>query len=200
MAPPLPACLSACPQNCLCAVLLVLSLHTRPCQRAPVQSRTRLPPPPTLPLHGIRICFSWRDEWPEEMRKAAAPRMADLLHMSDALNPASSIDAASWVPQLVVMAAGTNDFHNWSLSGDHHVVPSAWAPPTLQEWADGFEALIQQIRKTYPEAAIVVMASAEAGRWQGRACGGESGRCMEAHWLGRCRGLYRRRWPPAPCM
>ncbi|KAL4420247.1 hypothetical protein ABPG77_003426 [Micractinium sp. CCAP 211/92] len=95
------------------------------------------------------------EQWPKALRRAASPRMTDLLHASDPLDPDSTYDLSSWVPQVVVMAAGTNDFQAYSLSGEHHVVPAPFALPTLQQWGDEYVAFIQELRAAFPEAAII---------------------------------------------
>ncbi|KAL4428334.1 hypothetical protein ABPG75_002423 [Micractinium tetrahymenae] len=105
---------------------------------------------------GLNHYRQWfRQQWPEELRRAASPRMRDLLHASDALNLNSTYNLSSWVPQIIVMAAGTNDFQGYNLTAEGHVRPEPFALPTLQQWGDEYLAFMQELRATFPQAAIV---------------------------------------------
>lgn len=96
-------------------------------------------------------------QWPEALRRAASPRMRDLVRASDALDPlsGSTYNLSSWVPQVIVMAAGTNDFQGYRLLEDHHVRPDPFALPTLQQWGDEYVAFTRELRAAFPEAPII---------------------------------------------
>ena len=51
---------------------------------------------------------------------------------------------AGWL-QIIILAGGTNDFHNTTLSEDHHVDDPALPP--VHEWVDMYLDYVEQVRK-----------------------------------------------------
>ena len=73
--------------------------------------------------------------------------MSGVLTLLAALQPIPSLALPNALAckQVVVMAGGTNDFHEWTLSDDKKVQPFRNAPPTLQLWLAEFEALVRDV-------------------------------------------------------
>lgn len=98
-------------------------------------------------------------DWTEAVQRLYQPRMQDLLPKADALGPSPPYNLSAFVPEVVVMAAGVNDFIEATFDSSFQVTSSAEARlPPQQEWVAEYVALIRQIHETYPAASIISMA------------------------------------------
>lgn len=175
--------------------------------------------------------------------------MRQLFQRSDAMEPSSQYDLQAFVPQVVVVGGGTNDFTSATLSATKKVVSPDVQP--LQQWLQAFEDTVgavsaaaacgrgsswcmqaqllaaagsptlvchsaslacpllspPQVRKAYPDAAIVLLAwpleqqlvgvrNTQTVRNRG---GGEWVAGAGAAAPGRALLLRRRAHRPAPC-
>ncbi|KAL4428319.1 hypothetical protein ABPG75_002408 [Micractinium tetrahymenae] len=85
--------------------------------------------------------------------------MIDLFPKADALGPAPSYNLSAFVPEVVIMVAGVNDFIEATFDSAFQVTSTAEARlPPQQQWLAEYVALIRQIRQAYPQAAITSMA------------------------------------------
>ena len=58
--------------------------------------------------------------------------------------------------QVVVLAAGANDFYNTTLNRAGYVVQGGYGlPHGLDAWVQGIAALVAQVRRTYPQATVI---------------------------------------------
>jgi lysophospholipase L1-like esterase len=81
------------------------------------------------------VAVAWSGKW--LFGPNAIPLLYDLALPND---PESKWDFKLWVPQVVVVNLGTNDF------GPRN--------PTEQEWQDAFKAFIQRLRTNYPQCHV----------------------------------------------
>ncbi|PRW45110.1 glycine oxidase isoform X1 isoform A [Chlorella sorokiniana] len=96
------------------------------------------------------------DTWSPALRRAFWPKVKDFWKRADALDPSSQFNMLSWVPQVIVMAAGTNDFANTSISDGHKVESGVLAKlPSMDDWVDEHVAFVKEIARTYPQAIII---------------------------------------------
>ena len=47
--------------------------------------------------------------------------------------------------QIVVLAGGTNDFHNTTISPDNHVINGAYGLQPVADWVDMYVNYVQQV-------------------------------------------------------
>ncbi|KAL4428320.1 hypothetical protein ABPG75_002409 [Micractinium tetrahymenae] len=102
-------------------------------------------------------------KWTVAEQMLMCPRMRDLFPRADALNPASRYDTSAFQPQVVVLAAGINDFSDMEISysaakGVHVVAGRYGRLPSMQQWAAEHEVLVRQVRAAHPGAAIITLA------------------------------------------
>ncbi|CAK0784600.1 hypothetical protein CVIRNUC_007804 [Coccomyxa viridis] len=79
----------------------------------------------------------------EDLLIKAPPTIPELYLRTVASDPSSTFDQASFVPQVILLEIGDNDF-----SGNHE-------PPS--GWADKFKAFLQQIRTNAPDAYMILL-------------------------------------------
>lgn len=92
-------------------------------------------------------------------REIVSPLMAELFTRADALTAATQANLQSFIPQIVVLAAGTNDFRGIRIGIDsHHLEGELLAEVApIDAWLDKWEAYVRQIRAAYPAAAIITL-------------------------------------------
>ncbi|GAB4816607.1 hypothetical protein N2152v2_003653 [Parachlorella kessleri] len=93
--------------------------------------------------------------FPTAYEEGASPLDPALFYRQDALDPTTNYTTQSFVPQIIVLAGGTNDFHNVTITADNHVVAGAVGTPPVAEYVDRYLDFVQQIRALYPQAAII---------------------------------------------
>ena len=49
------------------------------------------------------------------------------------------------LPQIVVLAGGSNDFHNTTISPDNHVINGAYDLQPVADWVDMYVNYVQQV-------------------------------------------------------
>ncbi|HEV3029974.1 MAG TPA: SGNH/GDSL hydrolase family protein [Planctomycetota bacterium] len=81
------------------------------------------------------VAIAWSGKW--LFGENAIPLLYDLALPGD---PQSKWDFKAWVPQVVVVNLGTNDF------GPRN--------PTEKEWQDAYRAFIQRLRGNYPQCHV----------------------------------------------
>jgi lysophospholipase L1-like esterase len=70
---------------------------------------------------------------------------------SNPLDEEATYDLASWIPDVVVIMGGGNDFAVGQPEDD--------GPASLDEFTDAYRALVETLRKAYPEALLVLALS-----------------------------------------
>ncbi|KAI7841724.1 hypothetical protein COHA_004590 [Chlorella ohadii] len=96
----------------------------------------------------------YQTSWPQWKIRAAAPLGTEFLLRADALSPSSRYNLAAFQPQVVVLAMGTNDFLQKDGGASDKRAPP-FGLPNLKAWQDGYLAVVQELRRAYPSAAIV---------------------------------------------
>eukprot|EP00887_Chlorella_sp_A99_P002726 scaffold6.g2726.t1 len=56
---------------------------------------------------------------------------------------------------VVVLAGGTNDFHNSTLSADNHTLNGAYGLPPVEQWVNRYAAYVRAVRDAWPQATII---------------------------------------------
>lgn len=96
------------------------------------------------------------DRYPKTVEDAAYPLDSEIFTRQNALDPAgSNASLASWQPQVVVLAGGTNDFHNSTLSADNHTLNGAYGLPPVEQWVNRYAAYVRAVRDAWPQATII---------------------------------------------
>jgi hypothetical protein len=81
-------------------------------------------------------------------REIVSPLMAELFSRADALTASTQANLQSFIPQIVVLAAGTNDFRGVKIGTEsHHLEGEDLAEVVpIDAWLDKWEAYVRQVR------------------------------------------------------